>query len=898
MKDKKRKLSYLIVFFLCLALWGCKKADDGTVADDAGCVHLKQDDKVVEIDNGIVKARFTIGQDGIRQEYFAKKTDKWVLVAESLNPTKPFPENGNKIYDSGIDKEHRLIVPEIVDSIQIDGQCKKKARVVLSGKSGTAEVAQTIELASGEDFFHIEVSAALGGQPPELEYLLSPFVFNIEGKPDFTHVPGLKRNPKYKPEDDQSNLIGDRVFFSPAAIVQKDGLFVALVPDVDIINESVVYARDARPVLERQAPAFTVPVAPDKISMPTALDLELESGLNGSPLISYGIIDFQIQQHVYYFHDNTQGAMVRTLSKDKVQYGMDLFLRADAPAHRGYQRVSRYLWERYGSKYFRLPRPQAMPYADYTKVCYPAAFSYKGTEIISKDGLADKLVHNEGPLESWQQWEIDGRPIGGLRLGTGGNWYELIYFASWWNNVYDAIGMYLWGQRLNDQSLIDKSRRIVNLALTAPQNEGMFPAYYHLEKKDWVRNLWKFPLEGYDPSERKGYWGVEDPDNSYQTASASVTAGFLMKYRRVCEDNPGIVSFVKNYGDFLIKNMQPNGCVPAWFDKELRPLPAMRWNADGGAHIGVLAELYRETKEDKYLNAARKMAQFIIDEVMSTRKWYDFESFYSCSIKSETFFDKRTGQTACNTMSMGWAIQGLTSLYEVTEDRTYLKAAEAVADYASFYQAVWSPHYIVTAYPFGGLSTQVGDAEWLDGRTHRFAEKLAKIGLLTNRQDLLERGVAAMRSALTLVNHPRLIKNNIYMHPHFPYGMGPENIDHGGYPQMPMRSGPSWSEVGGLAAASDLMRLLGSAYVNVEKQLAVGVNGIKIASYSFDNRTIRVKLENQLSALPFAYEKPFEIDLKVEGLPDAGQYTLIINSCSPVKLTAKELLGYRLTIQP
>ena len=895
MKQTGRKKLFCLVIVSALLLSGgcCRKKCTGSKP-----VRVKQSGKTTEIDNDLVKARFTISQEGISQEYFAKKKDKWVLVAKSFKPATPFPENANAIYNSDIDKAHRLMVTELVDSIQIAGQCKKQARVVLSGKSDAATVTQTIELAAGKDHFHIEVDAALDGQPPKLEYLLSPFVLNIEGKPDYTHAPSLKRNPRHKAEDDPSNLIGDRAFFSPAAIVQKDSIFVAVVPDVDIINESVIYAKDARP--QKHPKVFSIPVDADKISMPTALDLELESTLTPNPLVSYGMIDFQVQQHVYYYHDNTKDAMVRELSSNKIRYGMDLFVSADAPQYRGYQRVARHMWARYGTVNLGKPHPQAMPYSEYAKVCYPAAFSHKGSEIVIKNGLPDKVVHRDGPaeLESWQQWEIDGVPVGGLRLSAP-QWYDLVYFASWWNNIYDSVGMYLWGKQLGDETLIDKSRRTVNLILTAPQKEGMFPAYYDLKEKQWVRNLWKFPLEGYDPSEYKHYWGWDDPNaTSYQTASASVTAGFLMKYRVVCEDNERIIPFVKNYADFLIKNMQPDGSVPAWFDKELSPLPSLRWNADGGAHIWVLSELYHATKEDKYLVAAKKIAHFMINEVLPEQKWYDFEAFYSCAAKEETFRDNRTGQPPRNLMSAGWAMQGFTSLYKVTDDKAYLETAEAIADFVSFFQAVWAPHYIITAYPFGGLSSQVGDAEWLDQRTHRFAQPLVHIGLLTNRSDLVERGVAAMRSVLALVNHPRHIKNKIYEHPNYPLGMGPENIDHEGNPQMPLRSGPSWAEVGGLAAAAELASILGDVYVNVEKNIAIGINGVKVTGFKFDNRTVSFELKNQLAAFPFSYEKAFKIDLKVEGLPDTGQYTLIINNGKPIKATTKELLGYQLKIQP
>jgi hypothetical protein len=126
---------------------------------------------------------------------------------------------------------------------------------------------------------------------------------------------------------------------------------------------------------------------------------------------------------------------------------------------------------------------------------------------------------------------------------------------------------------LNDPSLIDKATRIINFTLSSPQQEGMFPALYDVKKKKWIGSLWSPPLEKYKPDSIANYWDWEN--GAYQSSSASVTAGFLMQYRRTCEDNPGILPFVQRYGDFLVNNLQANGCVPAWFNKELKPLPSM-----------------------------------------------------------------------------------------------------------------------------------------------------------------------------------------------------------------------------------------------------------------------------------------------------------------------------------
>jgi len=38
-------------------------------------------------------------------------------------------------------------------------------------------------------------------------------------------------------------------------------------------------------------------------------------------------------------------------------------------------------------------------------------------------------------------------------------------------------------------------------------------------------------------------------------------------------------------------------------------VPSLKWNGEGDAHIWVLSELYKATRESKYLESAEKMAK-------------------------------------------------------------------------------------------------------------------------------------------------------------------------------------------------------------------------------------------------------------------------------------------------
>ena len=862
-----------------------------------GQVTVEEKDGRVVIANGLVRAVFEPDADGISQTFFSAKGSEWVRVAEAFRPPSPRPTNTTELYLDrsnehgralGVAEAYRIIVSDVLDAVEVTVRDGEQVQVELTGATEKVRVQQTVTLRAGKSSVHIDVRGELQEDPPRLEYLLSSFTFAEDGPPDFSHIPAYKRSP--------GDVVGDRAFFSPAALVQTGGLFAAIVPDLDQINEHPVYAQEARPQKHRWI--FGVPIDSSKISLPAVLDLELVSGMTNHPILAYGMMDVITEQHVYWRHENAGGTLLRTLSGNIVRYGMDLFLAADAEPHRGYRRAARFLWERYGRPHMLRPRPQAMPLADYATTLYPASFAYKGYTVEFPAG-APEMVHRDpnGPVEwnSWQQWDMEGQPVGMLRL-TAPQWFHLTYNTAWWNNVADATGLYSWGQELGDASLMDKARRIINLTLTAPQDQGLFPSLYDLDERRWQKSLWRFPSQGYDPDETRNYWNWEDSD--YHTASASVTAGYLMEFYRAFEKDPRILAYVQRFGSFLIDHMEPDGSVPAWFDENLEPRPSMRWNAEGGANVWVLSELYRATGDELYLSAATRAAQFLVDEVLPTQRWVDFEALYSCAVKAETFFDARTGQPPRNAMAMSWALQGFVSLFETTGDRRFLDAAEAVADYASLLQTVWAPHYIITAYPFGGFSSQIGDAEWLDQRDHRFAGILVRLGLLAGRQDLIERGIAAMRSSLTLVNHPRHVQNGIYNVPTFPLGLGPENIDHEGFPQTPLRSGPSWAEVGGLMAAAAVLRQLGGLYIDVARDLAVGVDGLAVRRYALEGRTLTIEVSRLLSALPVPYEKPYRVHLRVEGLPDEGPYDLVIGDQAYAALSRAQLTDFPVEIKP
>src|SRR5581483_5616674 len=191
---------------------------------------------------------------------------------------------------------------------------------------------------------------------------------------------------------------------------------------------------------------------------------------------------------------------------------------------------------------------------------------------------------------------------------------------------------------------------------------------------------------------------------------------------------------------------------------------------------------------------------------------------------------------------------------------------------------------------------QNSDAEWLDMRQCLCGEALARIGVASGRQDFLERGAAALRSAFSLINHPRHIANGIFPTPSYPFGITAENIDHEGLPQLPLRSGSDWGEGGALASAAEVLRSIGGIYLDFDKNIAAGVDGVSVTSFRRFERHLELEIDNLLAALAMPYENSFPLEILIAGLPE-GDYQLSIDKGRQIDISIKGPTRVPITVE-
>ncbi|NOR73938.1 MAG: hypothetical protein GQ525_02140 [Draconibacterium sp.] len=817
----------------------------------------------VYLSNDWVKVVCKKLDDGSVAQYFyaRNKENTFQEIISSYQPD--FSATANietaRIYDSSISSK-RYLLSEVQSTIELS---KEDNSIILSGKKDGIDFEQKITIEPGAENVHIEVNCTFPDTVNQIDYLLSTYEYNHNKPPYFVHTPGLKfdneesKQNRFDIVDSQDQVIGDRSYHSPAIILQEGALFGALVPDLNVINESRVVSPDARRKNRIHKNMFGVDEVPELFTLPTALDLNVNSGISEKPIFSFGYMDAIISHHIRYNRVN-DSSMVRTFNGKKLRYAFDLIVSASANNYSKYTDVGKLIWEKYGQVEFQKGVHLAMPFAEYHRIIDSITFSpsqYKDIDIPLEG------YENTG---SWLQWEDEnGTKMGGYRSAI--NWWnDKLHNSQFWNNAREASGFWFWGKKLNSPQDIERGRRIINWCLSAPQNEqGLFATLYNANEKTWA-------LQFSDPMHGKPRFFLEKSD-SYDIANMSKTGAHLLNYYLNCEQDERIVDYLKPYGNWLLSAIDERGAVPAYVSKEMEESDILKYSAHPAASLWFLAELYNSTKNKKYLEGAEKIAKYLSNEIIPEAKWIDFEQFYSCGNRP-LFFQRDIvqNQIARGSLCVTWAAEAFAALHKATGSEHYLRTGEACVDYLSFFQCSWNPHYIYTAYPFGGVSVDNSDSgTYLDARQADCVKPFIYFGKQLGRQDLLERAVAAARSSIVLINHPRHKSNGIYEHTNiYPYGLGPENIDHEAHPQSAMRTHPSWGEGSGIyTGLAEAMYGLEGVYVDGDKKLAVGVDGLRIKSALFGENQAEIQVECCIGTqyLKEPWNKSYKTNLFVTG---------------------------------
>ena len=802
----------------------------------------------LEVSNDSVAIAFSEKDGFVEITLSAKDSGKSQALCRSFRPASAKRDKGNKLFDTTL-TAHRYQATELAKGFRVVTKNDQQVVVRLTGQDEKIKFTQEFTIDADSPAVHVRLIGELSAD--KLDYLMSSWEF-VAGKPDFVHSPTAKQQ-HFNAGPPQDQVIGDHAFHTPHITLQKGDSFVALIPDLDMINEHVEVSPDARRTQRVARNKFSVPIVDEFYTMPTALDLNAQSGYTENSVFSYGMMDFIVTHHVRYPRVN-DASMVRTIPDKKVEIGYSLLVGMDQAPGTSFQQAVRFIWDEYGHKQFKDETHLAMPFEQYVKDVYG---------VVSKPmpPSIQKPVPGYEDMGVFVEFELDGRTAGGM-VSPLPFYGPVLWNFEFWNNVRDANGLVYWGERLGDKKMAERGRHIINLALSAPRNEaGFFPLVYMPHNKQWMTSTL-----GPSPSPRTIFHLGKG--HVHNVVAMSKSAAHMIEYYKRCEQDQEIIDYLTPFADTLVKEIDDRGAIASYYTPDMKPIKDLWHSAQPAAMMWFLAEMASVTGEKRYEQGAEKIANYLMKEILPEAKWVDLEVYYSCGQNRLDFLiDQTQNLPIRGNLSIHWASKGFQVLYQVTKDPKHLKAGEIATDYLAQSQGSWNPHYVYTANPFGGCTVDnVDTATWLDARQCELVQPFIWYGLELGRQDLVERGIAAARASTVLINHPRHIENGIYPHVnHYGFGLGPENINHEGHNQSAMRTHPSWGECSGIfTGLADAARFAGGGIIDLDRGFAVGADGINLSLEKKGN-AFHVTATGRLAKLKKAWEKPYDIELRIRG---------------------------------
>lgn len=771
-------------------------------------------DSVVLIHGGIrvVVQKTTAGTE---ERFYAQRGNEWILLLI----------NGSTLRGDPAFKADGRLQPVHIDQLATSTNQNSEEAITLRGTVGGCRLTKTITLRTSRPHVRVEITLEVE-QPRKITHLLSTYSFIPDGKrypaakrPDFIFTPQLRPEPEH--------VIADHTFRSPVLMMQTGRSFVGLLPDLGTIEG-------------KNRPLRSI------------ADVQVETA--DAPFFSFGLQNwipepYRLRNtHVYY---TAPDSLSVTVSATQLRYGFYLDFTAEAEDRRPFRDLVRFQWDEYGRKNFHNSRgPQAEPFSTYIRKAW--------YEFVPQVAL--EVKYREQPVTLLRQ----GRLAWSNKLHEAAN--NDAWFNVWFNSLRTAYGMYLHGQRVGDPKLQSLAEGVLNLALLAPQRNGIAPSifYYDTAGGHWVAD--------------HAWGGISNGEYLPMFHNAWTNCWLLQWSKFKPERKDEILRFTTSFANFLVQQQQESGVIPSWYHPEtLEPAEPLREeNAETAGAALFLAEQYAVTRNRQYLDAAEKGMQYIFHHILPENKWFDFETFFSCSRKPIGFFDRFTHQHPQNTLSMHQAVEACATLYRITGNPLYKEKGEEILDYLCLYQQVWSPAWL-SCELFGGFGVQNTDGEWSDSRQGYFAVTLMKYYDITGRQEYFERGVAALRAMFSLFESPTSPRTA-------------ENYAHSGLNQLAGVTGLHWGTGSSVVSIHLITEQYGDAYVNVEEAWGVGIDGCRFTKVDVNGSNIDLRVEDTVHS-------PRNVRLKFDKLL-SDRYSVTVNGVSLGPTSADQLRnGITITLQ-
>lgn len=450
----------------------------------------------------------------------------------------------------------------------------------------------------------------------------------------------------------------------------------------------------------------------------------------------------------------------------------------------------------------------------------------------------------------WQEFSIDGRQCGAPAFIVDvaqhpsvpmaeRRWREpkSVWNQAWFSTQRVANGLLRHARQGGSAELEQRARLMTEVALAAPQTNGLFPSVYTAGGSGMYQRDKDTP--GWD----RAHWTNSDrrpPGVSAEAChllDAAFTARLLLEWHElVGAGETEAVPYVRRFADRLCALQRPSGAFPGWVEPDGTVPPTLAEGPESAMGATLLLELTaRFPQEKKYRTAAVRALHYLESGPVVQSRWEDFETYFSCSAWGREKIGQtvaRNGVYKSNTLSPFWCAEAFLSAHRVLGDRHFLNLGRRCLDELSLFQQVWNPSWI-PADCFGGFGVMNGDGEWNDARQSLFAPLYLAYYDATGVPEYFERGTAALRASFALLYCPENAQARAAYkraHPFFgpeSYGFMMENIAHGGPGENAI--GPftifTWGNGAALASAAVIRDRYGDVYVDTARRAAFGIDG-------------------------------------------------------------------------
>lgn len=448
-----------------------------------------------------------------------------------------------------------------------------------------------------------------------------------------------------------------------------------------------------------------------------------------------------------------------------------------------------FFWDKWGHNLYTSSESSSKDLEPYAKHTYNWAFN------TWKDAV-------------WQEFEIDGKRVGApvfiVNTTQSPNYpgkvnereFRSIWNQAWFSSLRSASGLYRYARRTSDNALMEKANLTKELALATPFKEGFFygligTSMHEVEvdgkmynrSKGWDTRFW-------GNSNRNPYtW--DSSQSPFHLLDMSWTSLLMLRWYEELDKDERLLAYANKYADALLTKQYSNGFFPGWLDLEtLRPKEYLNDSPETSMSVTFLLKLSQITKDDKYRKAALKAMDAVIENIVYTGRWEDFETYWSCCrYGTPNLVGHKVARNnmykQCN-FSMFWTAEALYECYKQTKNKKYLTIGQRVLDELLMTQASWQPPYIYVN-GLGGFGVMNSDGEWNDSRGSLFAETILNYGKLLKSEEYKERGLSALQTSFTMMYCPENPKTRIQWEKVWPffnekdYGFTMENYAHGGW---------------------------------------------------------------------------------------------------------------------